>query len=131
MEESITYLKNISISPKKLRFYLKEIKKMSPVEALEHLFYGRQKATKILYQALKSAISNAKLALKTTEDLLKFKVLTVEEGIKLKRYKAGGRGTARPILKRRSHIKIILVSNTNNKNQLTKKISKSETVDKK
>lgn len=113
MKESKTYLKNVAISPKKLRFYLKEIKKMTPVEALDHLFYGRQKATKILYQALKSAITNAKLALKTTEDLLKFKVFTVEEGIKLKRYLAGGRGTVKPILKRRSHIKIVLITDEN------------------
>ncbi len=113
MKESKTYLKNLAISPKKLRFYLKEIKKMTPVEALDHLFYGKQKATKILYQALKSAIANAKIALKTTEDLLKFKVFTVEEGIKLKRYLAGGRGTVKPILKRRSHIKIVLIADEN------------------
>ncbi|GIW64100.1 MAG: hypothetical protein KatS3mg092_0033 [Patescibacteria group bacterium] len=106
--ESKTYIKNVIISPKKLRFYLKDIKKLTPVEALERLFYGQQKATKILYQAIKSAINNAKQTLKIDENLLKFKVLTVEEGLRLKRYRAGSRGTAKPILKRRSHIKIIL-----------------------
>ncbi len=110
MEESKTYLKNINISPKKLRFYLQAVKKMSPSTAIETLFYGRQRATKVLYQAVKSAVSNAKQALKVTDDLLKFKTFTIEEGQKLKRYRPGSRGTPKPIFKRKSHIKIILVS---------------------
>ncbi len=71
--QSKTYIKNVIISPKKLRFYLKDIKKLTPVEALEKLFYGQQKATKILYQAIKSAIANAKNSQKIDENLLKFK----------------------------------------------------------
>lgn len=110
MKESKTYLKNIDISPKKLRFYLQSVKKMDPNAAIESLFYGRQKATQVLYQAIKSAVSNAKQTLKVTEDLLKFKTFTIEEGQKLKRYRPGGRGTPKPIIKRKSHIKIILVS---------------------
>ncbi len=112
--ESKTYLKNIAISPKKLRFYLKAVKKLTPVEAMEKLFYGSQKATKILYQALKSAIANAKQTLKIDENLLKFKVLTIEEGQKLKRYRPGSRGMVKPIIKRRSHIKIVLVADKKN-----------------
>ncbi len=109
MEESRTYIKNLPISPKKLRFFLKEIKKHTPSEVLDYLYYVRQKPGKIFYQVIKSAINNAKATLKVPENLLKFKLLTVEEGIKLKRYRPGGRGTVKPILKRRSHIKIILV----------------------
>lgn len=110
MEQSLTYLKNLSITPKKLRYYLDEVKKMGPNQALDHLFYGSQRATKVLYQALKSAISNAKQTLKVSEDLLKFKLFTVEEGQRLKRYNPGSRGSPKPVLKRKSHIKIILVS---------------------
>jgi len=128
MEESITYLKNIAIPSKKLRFYLSAVKKMSPVTALDHLFYGRQKATKVLYQAIKSAVSNAKQSLKVNDDLLKFRLFTIEEGQKLKRYRPGGRGTPKPIIKRKSHIKIILVKTENNKLQITndKSITKSK-----
>ncbi|MFH0979634.1 MAG: uL22 family ribosomal protein [Candidatus Roizmanbacteria bacterium] len=128
MEESKTYLKNIAMPPKKLRFYLESVKKMKPSTALDHLFYGRQKATRILYQAVKSAISNAKQTLKVNDDLLNFKVLTVEEGQKLKRYRPGSKGTPKPIVRRRSHIKIILVKTENNKSQMTndKSISKSK-----
>ncbi|MCX7880905.1 MAG: 50S ribosomal protein L22 [Patescibacteria group bacterium] len=108
--EAKAYIKNVKISPKKLRFLLPEVKKLKPLEALDYLFYTPKKGARILYQALKSAIDNAKKTLKIKEDLLKFKVLTVEEGQKLKRYQPGGRGTVKPIVKRMSHIKVILES---------------------
>ncbi|KKQ23630.1 MAG: 50S ribosomal protein L22 [Candidatus Roizmanbacteria bacterium GW2011_GWC2_37_13] len=127
MEKSKTYLKNIAMSPKKLRFYIESIKKMSPAIALDHLFYGKQKATKILYQALKSAISNAKQSLKVEDDLLKFGVFTIEEGRKLKRYRPGGRGTPKPIVKRRSHIKIVLIKSENDKSMTKSKLQIKKT----
>ncbi|MFN4212563.1 MAG: 50S ribosomal protein L22 [Microgenomates group bacterium] len=106
--EIATYIKNIKISPKKLRFLLPEIKKLKPAEALDCLLYTPKKGAKIFYKAIKSAIDNAKNVLKIREDLLRFKLLTVEEGGRLKRYRPGGRGTVKPIVRRMSHIKIIL-----------------------
>ena len=106
--ESITYLKNIKIAPKKLRFYVGTIKKMSPENAMRVLFYMHEKPGRVFYQAVKSAVNNAKNALKVQEDLLQFKALIIEEGQKLKRYHAGSRGSAKPYKKRLSHIKIIM-----------------------
>ncbi len=111
--ESTTYLKNLRISPKKLRFFLPAVKTMSPVQSAEYLFYVNKKQANIFYKAIKSAINNAKNTLKVDPDLLQFKLLTVEEGQKLKRFKAGGRGTAKPIKRRLSHIKIILKAKEN------------------
>jgi large subunit ribosomal protein L22 len=102
------YIKNVKISPKKLRFFLPAIKKLTPKESLDYLFYMPNKAAKILYKAIKSAIDNAKNISKTREGLLKFKLLAVEEGLKLKRYRPGGRGTVKPFERRYSHIKIVL-----------------------
>lgn len=106
--ESLTYIKNVHISPKKLRFIISDVKKHTPVDSVQHLFYMENKAAKILYKALKSAIASAQSTLKVREDMLQFKLLTVEEGQKLKRYRAGSRGMARPYVRRHSHIKIIL-----------------------
>ena len=122
MEESLTYLKNIDITPKKLRYYLLAVKKMTPTSTLDFLFYGRQRATQVLYQAVKSAISNAKQSLKVSEDLLKFKLFTIEEGQKLKRYRPGGRGTPKPVVKKKSHIKIVLVKSENDKSMTKSKL---------
>lgn len=106
--ESVTYLKNIKIAPKKLRFYLGSIKKMTPGEALTVLLYAHEKPGRVFYQAIKSAVANAKHTLKVQDDLLQFKALMIEEGQKVRRYRPGSRGSAKPIKKRYSHIKIIL-----------------------
>lgn len=107
--ESKTVIKNLRISPKKLRFLLGEIKKLKPHQALDYLYYTPKKGAKILYQVIKSAINNAKNYLKVEENLLKFKFLAVDEGIKLKRYHPGGRGTIKPYKRRFSHVKVVLV----------------------
>lgn len=108
--ESLTYLQNLRIPPKKLRFYLDSVKKMTPNNALKQLYYGKQRSTQILYKAIKSAVANATLTLKTSSDLLKFKLLTIEEGQTLKRYLPGSRGNVKPVRKHNSHVKIILVA---------------------
>ncbi len=106
--ESVTYLKNIKIAPKKLRLMIPQIKRLRPVQALSILLYTPKKPAKILYKAVHSALSNAKQTLKVSEDLLQFKVLSIDEGQKLKRFNPGSRGTAKPYTKKFSHIKIVL-----------------------
>lgn len=116
--ESTTVIKNVRISPKKLRFLLPKLRKLTPLEALDYLFYTSKKGAKILYSAIKTAINNAKNTLKTDENLLKFKVLAVEEGLKLKRYRPGGRGTVKPYKRRFSHIRIVLEKKEEETNNL-------------
>lgn len=106
-----SYIKNLEISPKKLRFLLPKIKELSPQEAMDELMYTPKKPARMLYSAVKSAIDNAKNVLKVDPSLLKFKLFTVEEGKRLKRFRAGGRGTTAPFRKRLAHIKIVLETN--------------------
>ena len=106
--ETKAYFINLPVSPKKARFYLPAIKKLKPIDSLDFLMYERTDAAVILYKAIKSAISSARQILKVEDNLLNFKLLTVEQGQKLKRYRPGSRGNAKPINRRMSHIKIIL-----------------------
>ncbi|MBI3620511.1 50S ribosomal protein L22 [Candidatus Roizmanbacteria bacterium] len=108
--EAITYFKNLKVSPKKLRFLLSAVKKLKPAQAVDYLYYSPQKAGRVLYKVLQSAIANGKSTLKTDASLLQFKLLTVEEGQRMKRYRPGGRGTAKPIRHEYSHVKVILQS---------------------
>ena len=108
--ESTTYLKNLRIAPKKLRFFADHVKKMTPAAAVESLLYSPTKPARVFYKSIKSAINNAKQTLKVGDDLLQFKTLLVEEGQKMKRYQPAGRGTANTIKKKFSHIKIVLVA---------------------
>ena len=106
--ETKAYFINLPVSPKKIRFYLPAVKKLKPINSLDYLYYERTDAAGILYKAIKSAISSARQLLKVDDNLLDFKLLTVEQGQKLKRYRPGSRGNANPIKRRMSHIKIIL-----------------------
>jgi large subunit ribosomal protein L22 len=80
------------------------------VEATNVLYYSPKRSARIFYKAIKSAINNAKQTLKVSDDLLQFKLFTVEEGQKLKRYLPGSRGNVKPVKKRYSHIKIVLTA---------------------
>ena len=124
--ETKAYFINLPVSPKKARFYLPAIKKLKPAESLEFLMYENTDASEILYKAIKSAISSARQILKVEDNLLNFKLLSVEQGQKLKRYKPGSRGNAKPINRRMSHVKIILEAKTTKKVEPKVEVKKLE-----
>ncbi|PIP63708.1 hypothetical protein CO165_03165 [Candidatus Roizmanbacteria bacterium CG_4_9_14_3_um_filter_33_18] len=126
--ETKAYFVNLPVSPKKARFYLPAIKKLKPAESLEFLMYENTDASEILYKAIKSALSSARQILKVEDNLLNFKLLSVEQGQKLKRYRPGSRGNAKPINRRMSHIKIILEVRSVNK--VDKKVEIKQIVNK-
>lgn len=100
--------KNAKISPKKVRFLLDSVKGMSPAKAVDALQYMPHKSARILRAVIKSALANATNNLKLDANLLQFRTLSVDQGNKLKRYRAGGRGTAKPYVHALSHITIEL-----------------------
>jgi len=101
--------KYIPISPGKLRLLVKEVKELSPVEALARLRLVNKKGARILVEVLKQAIDNAK-NLKIEPEKLKFKKVVVGNGSRLKRRDRfhGARFDPGIIQKRTSHLKIIL-----------------------
>lgn len=106
--ESRHTAKNINVSIRKIRTYLPEVKKMSPVDALIRLEHMPYSATRALAQAVKTAIANAESSLKVPKDMLEFRKLFADQGLVLKRFRAGSRGTAKPITRRMTHITVIL-----------------------
>lgn len=108
--ESLTYFKNLKNTPRKFRFVAHDVKKLSPVAAVAHLEKTNRKAGRALLKVINSAISNAKNTLKVNEDMLEFKLFTIEEGNRLKRFRPGSRGMAKTFYRRFSHVKIILTA---------------------
>jgi large subunit ribosomal protein L22 len=108
--DSTTYIKNVKITPKKLRFLTPAVASMSPHTAMDYLQYTPMKGARVLQKAIKSAVTAAALSLKTEPQTLAFKHLIVEEGSTLKRHRAGSRGAAKPFSKKLAHIKIILTT---------------------
>lgn len=99
---------DVHSTPKKLRTLLMDVKKMSPVKAMDHLFYSPKKSANILYKVIKSAVDNAKATLQIDANLLEFKILKVDQGHALRRYNPGSRGNAKPYRKQFAHIQVVV-----------------------
>jgi len=99
---------DVHSTPKKLRTLLMDVKKMSPVKAMDHLMYSPKKSANILYKVIKSAVDNAKATLQIDPNLLEFKILKVDQGHALRRYNPGSRGNAKPYRKQFAHIIVVV-----------------------
>ena len=106
--------KNAKVSPKKARDVAREIQGMQVSEAINTLTFTPRKAARFLNKTLKSAVANAtniseeKPEIGVDIEELRVKEAVVNDGRTLKRYKPRARGSAGAILKRQSHITIII-----------------------
>lgn len=105
MMEVRSLQKYIHNSPRKLRLLADMIRNMEPTKALETLKFANKKAALDLAKAIKTALANAKVS--GAEKML-FKTIEINEGPKMKRFRAGARGRVKPYVKKMSHIKIVL-----------------------
>jgi large subunit ribosomal protein L22 len=96
------------ISPFKAREVTREIQGLPVSAALDLLAFTSKKAAFLIGKTLKSAIANAENNANLKPDGLVVKEAIVGEGPTLKRIMARARGSASPIQKRTSHIRIVL-----------------------
>jgi large subunit ribosomal protein L22 len=96
------------ISPFKVREVTREIQGLPVSAALDLLAFTPKKAAILIGKTLKSAIANAENNANLKPDGLVVKEAVVGEGPTLKRIMARARGSASRILKRTSHIRIVL-----------------------
>jgi len=123
--EYISTQKFIVTSPRKLREVVAMIKKLKPMDAVERLPFTNKRAADPLLKVVKSAIANAKQKNVNPEDLV-FSEIQIGEGPRLKRYRAGSRGRAKPYKRRMSHIRVVLKVVEAVKSQV--KVEKTEVV---
>ena len=107
MEVRSTY-RYARISPFKVREVTREIQGLPVSAALDLLTFTPKKAAFLIGKTLKSAIANAENNANLKPDGLVVKEATVGEGPTFKRIMARARGSASRILKRTSHIRIVL-----------------------
>jgi large subunit ribosomal protein L22 len=107
MEVSAT-AKYIRTSPYKLRLIVDTVRGKKVYEALTILRFLPSPAARTVAKAVKSAADNAENNYEMTPDDLRIVRIFVDEGPTLKRYRAGPRGRAKPILKRSSHITVVV-----------------------
>ena len=96
------------ISPFKAREVTREIQGLPVSAALDILAFTPKKAALLINQTLKSAIANAENNANLKPDGLVVKEAVVGEGPTIKRMKTRARGSGAQILKRTSHIRIVL-----------------------
>lgn len=105
-------MKNVSISPQKVRLLAKKMKGLNIQKALDELTFSKKKCSFFIKKILNSAIANAEHNDGKDIDELIIKSIIVDEAPSLKRIKARAKGKANRITKRNSHISIELHSNS-------------------
>lgn len=103
-------LKYLRIAPKKVRPVANVIKHMSVERAEAELGARSKRASGPMLKLLRSAVANAKNVYHLDKSSLSVKNVLVDPGPSLKRILPRAHGKADPILKRMSHVTIILAS---------------------
>ncbi len=98
----------VRISPRKARDLARALQGRTVTEALQVVEVNERKAARLIGKTLKSAIANAENVHHIPADGLRVKTAVVDAGPSLKRYWPRSRGMASPILKRTSHMVIVL-----------------------
>ncbi len=101
-------LKHVRISAFKAREVTREIQGLPASEALDVLRFSPKKAAAFVSKTLKSAIANAEHNAQMRPASLIVKEAVVGEGPTLARFQPKARGSAGPIRKRSSHIRIVV-----------------------
>jgi large subunit ribosomal protein L22 len=99
--------KYVRMSDKKVRDVARVIVGKSAQEAVQLLRFVPRKSAHLVGKTLSSAIANA-VCRGMNAEILVVKEALAEHGIAFKRFIPASRGSAHPIRKRTSHIKIVL-----------------------
>src|SRR5947199_6948084 len=114
------------ISPYKVREVTREIQGLPVSTALDLLAYTPKKAAFLIGKTLKSAVANAENNANLKADGLVVKEAVVGEGPTMKRMMARARGSGSRILKRTSHIRIVLTDEVAIETRETKKAKRDQ-----
>jgi large subunit ribosomal protein L22 len=109
----------VKTAPDKIRIMAKMLKGKNIQEAIDQLTFSPKAAAKPLMFVFKQAreqAANGKTVI--SEETLKVREIRIDEGPKLKRRRLVNKGRSTTILKRMSHITIVLSDNGNSKAEI-------------
>lgn len=102
----------IQISPQKVRLVVNAVRGMSAQEALDTLRFMPQRAAEPVFKLVQSAVANAEQNYGLEIDELVISRIFADEGPRHRKAPYGGRfagrGRFRPIIRRSSHITVVL-----------------------
>jgi large subunit ribosomal protein L22 len=111
----------IRTSARKLRLLVPLAKGLPPEKAIFALENSAKRAAEPLVKTIKQAMANAVNNLNLKKENLMIKNILIEGGPSYKRGRAGARGRVMPILKRTSHIRVILEAKEEKKEEKTER----------
>jgi len=98
----------LRVYPHKARLVADLVRGKMVADALTTLKFTPKKSARFINKTLRSAVANAENARTVDVDTLYVKVILVDEGPRLKRWRPRAMGRATRILKRTSHITVVL-----------------------
>jgi large subunit ribosomal protein L22 len=101
-------LKYARVSAQKARLVADQIRGRKVDEALDTLAFSPRKGAVIIKKVLESAIANAEHNEGADIDALKVATVEVDEGPTMKRIRPRAKGRANRIVKRTSHIRLVV-----------------------
>jgi len=104
----IAKLNYLRIAPRKMRLLVDLIRGKKVQEAMALLDFSPKKGSRPLKKVLEQAIANAENNFQLKKSSLYISKITIDEGPKLKRWRARARGRAARIEKKTSHISLVL-----------------------
>jgi large subunit ribosomal protein L22 len=130
MQVTSTY-KYARLSAFKAREVTRAIQGLPVAAALDIVAFSPKKAAVLVAKTLKSAVANAENNANMRVDGLVVKEATIGEGPTFKRFQPKARGSAGPIRKRTSHIRIVLTDEVELKTRASKKAGLKKAASKK
>jgi len=106
--ETKAVAKYIRISPQKARLAADVVRGMGVDSAITTLKFMPKKSARILRKVIESAVANAIQTEKVDADTLYVKSILIDGGPMLKRFRPRAMGRATRILKRTSHITVVV-----------------------
>lgn len=100
--------KYVRISPSKVRLVADLIRGKQVGDALTLLKFTPKKGSRLVSKTLRSAVANAENTKEIDVDNLFIKSILVDDGPRLKRWRPRAMGRATRIIKRSSHITVVL-----------------------
>ena len=106
--ESRAVLRHTRVSPQKTRLIADQVRNKPIADALRTLNLMGTKRARIIAKVLNSAVANAMNTGLMDVDNLYVKSIQIDGGVVLKRWRPRAQGRATRILKRTSHIAVVL-----------------------
>ena len=106
--EATAIVKTVRITPRKVRLVVDLVRGRKVSDALAILANTNKSSTSVVTKLINSAVANAVNNNSMVKDDLYIKTIYADDGVRMKRFMPRAKGSASSIIKRSSHITIVV-----------------------